>query len=104
MVVRYRFVVCADCGKVLGRYPVFSQGDAEDSGEAEYNGEFGARYEGEDYCADCIKDHIDPEVDWRLALRLDSAWYSWVLRKRREREGMVLDFDDHITVPGTVVA
>ncbi|MDR2403184.1 MAG: hypothetical protein LBD78_04065 [Spirochaetaceae bacterium] len=77
--VRYDSIRCADCGKVLGRFPVFSIGDSEDGGEPECNEDFGAFYDGEYYCRDCVGDHMDPEEDWELAMRLDTSWFQRVL-------------------------
>jgi hypothetical protein len=45
---------CVSCGKTIGHYSIFSHAhDEADSGDAEYNNEYGGKIEGEDYCIDC---------------------------------------------------
>jgi hypothetical protein len=54
-----RIIPCNTCGKEIGYYPVFSHRyDEEDSGEAQYNEDYGGEIEGDDYCIDCYPDAI----------------------------------------------
>lgn len=52
--MNYRIIECASCGEEIGRYPVFSHRyDEEDTGDPEYDENYGGEVEEEDYCANC---------------------------------------------------
>lgn len=52
--MNYRSIQCVLCGKIIGRYPVFSHShDEEDTGDAEYHDNYGGKAEGENYCFAC---------------------------------------------------
>jgi hypothetical protein len=52
--MNYRIIKCVSCGEEVGRYPVFSHAhDEQDTGDAEYNENYGGKIEGGDYCFHC---------------------------------------------------
>jgi DNA-directed RNA polymerase subunit N (RpoN/RPB10) len=52
--MNYRIIKCTSCGEVIGRYPVYSHKlDEEDTGDPEYNENYGGDIEGDGYCSDC---------------------------------------------------
>ncbi len=55
--MQYRMIHCTTCYQVIGKYQVFSHAlDEIDTGDAEYNEEYGGTLDGEDYCVDCFPD------------------------------------------------
>jgi hypothetical protein len=47
-------ITCTACEETIGSYPVFSHAnDEQDTGDAEYNENYGGKIEGDDYCFDC---------------------------------------------------
>jgi hypothetical protein len=55
--MNYRNIKCANCGCLIGHYPVFSHThDEEDTGDAEYTENYEGAVEGEDYCFNCYED------------------------------------------------
>jgi hypothetical protein len=52
--MRYRIIKCDSCDEEIGRYPIFSHAhDEQDTGDAEYNENYGGKIEEDDYCCDC---------------------------------------------------
>jgi hypothetical protein len=61
--MNHRIIRCVSCGEVVGRYPVFSHAhDEEDTGDAEYNEDYGGKINGDVYCIGCFPDTMADEA------------------------------------------
>jgi hypothetical protein len=50
----FRDITCDQCGKVIGRCPVFSHAHDElDAGDPVFNTDYGGKLDGEHYCTGC---------------------------------------------------
>ncbi len=56
--MQYRMIHCTNCNQIIGRYQIFSHAfDEIDTGDAEFNEEYGGTFEAEDYCVNCFPEH-----------------------------------------------
>ncbi len=55
--MQYRMIHCTNCNQVIGKYQIISHAlDEIDTGDVEYNEEYGGTFNGEDYCVNCFPD------------------------------------------------